>query len=323
VHRQWSVCIVKPVKNEMDKPKVVVLCGPTAVGKTSAAIALAQEFKAQIVNADSMQVYRYMDIGTAKPTRGEQEQVIHHLIDIADPDEPFDAAKYARQARRTIEILCEKNITALIVGGTGLYIKALVHGLFEAAPIDVILRSRLKEEIKAYGTGALYARLRSMDPQTAARIHPNDVYRILRAVEVYEATGRPLSEYQREHRFSDQPYRVLKIGLHMDRKQLYLRIDSRVEEMIQAGLCDEVKKLTERGYGRDLKPMQSIGYRHMTDFLEGRLTWEEAIRTLKQDTRRYAKRQMTWFNKDTEIIWKNPDSTGDMMGTVRLFLEGR
>jgi tRNA dimethylallyltransferase len=309
------------MKNKLNKPKIIVLCGPTAVGKTAAAIRLALNFNAHIINADSMQVYRYMDIGTAKPTREEQQQVFHHLIDVADPDEPFDAARYARRARPIIANLLEKHITPLVAGGTGLYIKALVYGLFEAAPSDERIRFRLKQELEALGVDAMYARLQTMDPQTAARLHPNDVHRVLRAVEVYEASGKPISAYQQEHRFSDQPYRVLKIGMHMDRELLYERIDARVEEMIKAGLPGEVQKLMALGYGRDLKPMQSIGYRHMIDFLGGRISWEEAIRTLKQDTRRYAKRQMTWFNKDPDILWKNPNDIEDMICASRLFLD--
>ena len=304
----------------MDKPKIIILCGPTAAGKTSAAICLARIFNIHIVNADSMQVYRYMDIGTAKPTPEEQRQVPHHLIDIVNPDEPFDAAQYAKQARRIIENLDKNHITSLVVGGTGLYIKALVYGLFEAAPSDAHIRRRLKQELDRFGADAMYARLQVIDPQTASRLHPNDTHRILRAVEVYETSGKSISAYHEEHRFSDHPYRVLNIGLQMDRKRLYQRIDARVEEMIKGGLLDEVQKLLALGYDRDLKPLQSIGYRQVIDFLQGRMSWAEAVRTLKQDTRRYAKRQMTWFKKDPEILWKDPADIEDMITAVRLFL---
>jgi tRNA dimethylallyltransferase len=302
------------------KTKIIILCGPTAVGKTSAAMSLARVFNIHIVNADSMQVYRYMDIGTAKPTPEEQRQVPHHLIDIVNPDESFDAAQYAKQARRIIEKLDKNHITPLVVGGTGLYIKALVHGLFEAAPSDVNIRRRLKQELDGFGAAAMYARLKAIDPQTASHLHPNDTHRILRAVEVYETSGKSISAHHEEHRFSDQPYRVLKIGLKMDRKRLYQRIDARVEEMIKGGLLDEVQKLLALGYDRGLKPMQSIGYRQVIDFLQGRMPWAEAMHSLKQDTRRYAKRQMTWFKKDPEILWKDSVDIEEMITAVRLFL---
>jgi tRNA dimethylallyltransferase len=304
----------------MEKPRVIVLCGPTAVGKTTVAIRLAGEIHAQILNADSMQVYRYMDIGTAKATPEEQREIRHHLIDVVDPDQPFDAATYARLAGVVIDDLHRQHVASLIVGGTGLYIKALVHGLFQAPPSNMDLRFRLKQEFTELGPAHMHERLASIDPQTAARLHPHDAPRILRALEIYEATGKPISGHQGAHGFSDQPYRVMKIGLLMDRDLLYRRIEARVDQMIEAGLSDEVQRLLSMGYGPDLKPMQSIGYRHMVDFLEGRMTFSEAVRTLKRDTRRYAKRQMTWFNKDTGIQWIDQGNDRAMVQAVRLFL---
>lgn len=309
-----------PMNNQTDKPKIIILCGPTAAGKTSAAIRVAQKVSAEIISADSLQVYRYMDIGTAKPTAEEQRQIPHHLIDVADPDEPYDAARYSREARRIINRLLENKVTPLVTGGTGLYLKALIYGLFEAAPSDACIRSRLKQEAEAFGGDAMYARLRRIDPQAAEKLHPKDILRILRAVEVYEASGKPISAFQQEHRFSDQPYQVLKIGLQMDRDRLYRRIDDRVDAMIRDGLLEEVKKLLAMGYDRTLKPMQSIGYRHMADFLDGRMGWEEAIRTLKRDTRRYAKRQMTWFKNEPDLIWRSPEVMEDIIRAVSLFL---
>lgn len=302
------------------KIKIVVLCGPTAVGKTSVAIETAKAFCGEIVNADSMQIYRHMNIGTAKPTPEEREMVRHHLIDIADPDEPFDAAKYAKTAGEIITRLDEEKKTAFVVGGTGLYIKALVHGLFPANPTDPAIRDRLKSELARSGPDLLYKKLAAVDPETAQKLHPNDTHRVIRAMEVFETSGKPISTWQQAHGFGDHAYQALKIGLTMERKQLYDRIDARVNAMINEGLTDEVKRLLERGYGSRLKSMQSIGYRHMADYIEGRLMFDEAVRTLKRDTRRYAKRQFTWFIKDSSIVWLQPENITEIIQQVRSFL---
>jgi len=302
------------------KPDVVVICGPTATGKTSAAIELAGTVSGEIIGVDSMQVYRYMDIGTAKPTADEQACVPHHMIDVVDPDEHFDARKYAEMAHEIIMELFTRGITPLVVGGTGLYIKALVHGLFEADPTDHNIRRRLKEKAEALGTDFLHKRLNRCDPDTASRIHPHDTYRIIRALEVYELTGKTISDHHRTHRFQDRPFRVLKIGLDLDRDLLYDRINLRVDAMIEAGLIDEVKGLLGKGYLPNLKSMQSIGYRHLVDFIEKRLSWDEALRTLKRDTRRYAKRQLTWFNADPEVVWFNPEQLDDISRNIEAFL---
>ncbi len=303
------------------QPNVIVICGPTALGKTSIAINLAKTFNGEIIGADSMQIYRHMNIGTAKPTPDEQSRVPHHMIDIVDPDEPFDARQFAIIAHEKIMNLHARSITPFVVGGTGLYIKALVHGLFEAKPADSDVRMRLKQEAEIHGTGFLYKRLSKQDSETAKRIHPNDTYRIIRALEVYELTGKMISGLHREHRFTDKPFRVLKIGLHMDREIIYDRINRRVDVMIDAGLVNEVKGLLGMGYSADLKSMQSIGYRHMVDFIEGRSSWEEALRTLKRDTRRYAKRQLTWFKADSAIVWKEPGQLKEIRRTIKKFLQ--
>lgn len=303
------------------QPNVIIICGPTALGKTSIAIDLAKTFNGEIIGADSMQIYRHMNIGTAKPAPDEQSRVPHHMIDIVDPDEPFDARQFAIIAHEKIMNLHARSITPFVVGGTGLYIKALVHGLFEAKPADSEVRMRLKQEAEIHGTGFLYKRLSKQDSKTAKRIHPNDTYRIIRALEVYELTGKMISELHREHRFTDKPFRVLKIGLHMDREIIYDRINRRVDVMIDAGLVNEVKGLLGMGYSADLKSMQSIGYRHMVDFIEGRSSWEEALRTLKRDTRRYAKRQLTWFKADSAIVWKEPGQLKEIRRTIKKFLQ--
>jgi tRNA dimethylallyltransferase len=264
-----------------------------------------------------------MNIGTAKPTPYEQSRVPHHMIDIVDPDEPFDARRFAIMAHEKIMDLHARRVTPFVIGGTGLYIKALLHGLFEAMPADRDVRARLKQEAEIHGTGFLHKRLSQQDSATAKRIHPNDTYRILRALEVYELTGKPITELQSEHRFTDKPFRVVKIGLHMDRDIIYDRINHRVDAMIDSGFVDEVKGLLGMGYSADLKSMQSIGYRHMVDFIEGRSSWEEALRTLKRDTRRYAKRQLTWFMADSAIVWKEPGQLKEIRRTIKKFLQVR
>ncbi len=309
------------MQNESLKPNVVVLCGPTAVGKTAISIEMAKLFNGEIISADSMQIYRYMDIGTAKPTVCERAAVSHHIIDIIDPDEPFDAAKYGKMAHDIIIKLNEKGTVPFVAGGTGLYIKALVHGLFRAAPYDLEIRKRLIQESNEFGSDFLYNRLRAVDPKAARRIHPNDIYRIIRALEIYEVSGNPISIYHQAHAFKDHRYRVLKFGLNVGREALYDRINLRVDNMIESGFVQEVRELLNRGYPKDLKPMQSIGYRHMVSFLEGRVEWDEAIRTLKRDTRRYAKRQMTWFRKDPDLQWKDPDNLDEIIRITQNFLK--
>ena len=294
------------MNSSIDKPKIVIICGPTGVGKTSAAVELAQHFGGQIIGADSMQVYKYMDIGTAKPTAEEQASVVHHMIDIIGPDEPFDAARYAELAGTKILELDRQKITPFVVGGTGLYIKALLQGLFNVELFDPDVRRRLKQEAAAHGTEYLHQRLGRLDPESAGRLHPNDRYRILRALEVVETTGKPISRYHREHGFSERPFEALKIALNIERTDLYARINQRVDAMIAAGFLEEVKSLLARGYSADLKSMQSIGYRHMVEFIQERSSWEACVRTLKRDHRRYAKRQLTWFGADPQIIWMEP-----------------
>jgi tRNA dimethylallyltransferase len=308
------------MNSTIKKPKVIIICGPTGIGKTSIAIKIAETVNGEIISADSMQIYRHMDIGTAKPTQEEQGRVRHHMIDIVNPDEHFDAALFSGIAHDKVLNLDARRIVPIVAGGTGLYIKALIHGLFGADPADPDVRMKLKEEADAYGAGFLYKRLAESDPDAAERIHPNDTYRIIRALELVEATGKTISKHHEEHRFADKRYKVLKIGLQMEREALYDRINQRVDVMIEAGLVDEVTHLLERGYSQNLKSMQSIGYRHMVDFIEGRVLLDETIRTLKRDTRRYAKRQMTWFNADPEIVWTEPDQAEDIILRVKDFL---
>ena len=304
------------------KPKLVIVLGPTAVGKSDTVLDLALQFGAEIISADSQQVYRHMDIGTAKPSREQREKIPHHLIDVLDPDEEFNAAMFRKLAIEIAYKLAERDKRIIIAGGTGLYIKALTKGLFAGPGQDPQIRQVLEWEIEEHGLGSLYHRLEQVDPESAARIHPHDRQRITRALEVYKATGRKISDWQSEHGFNDSLFEVLKIGLDRRRSELYDRIDRRCELMIAAGLLDEVKKLVEMGYSLDLKPMQSVGYRHVGLFLGGRMSLDKALHLMKRDTRRLAKRQLTWFRSDREIRWFDPESQrGNIEDAVREFFD--
>jgi len=305
------------------KPSLVIISGPTCVGKTDVAIALAEPLGAEIISADAMQVYRYMNIGTAKPTEEQLARVCHHLIDVVNPDEPFSAVHFRTMADAVIRDLDQKGRPIFVAGGTGLYIKALTRGLFPGQEQNGIVRKRLKDEAETLGLGVLYQRLQKVDPVAAARIHPNDNYRIIRALEVHQVTGQPISHHQRVHGFRDFRYRTLKIGLTADRNILYDRINRRVDLMLASGLLEEVKWLLDQGYPSTLKSMRSIGYLHMSDYLEGLTPWDEAVHLFKRDTRRYAKRQLTWFGADPEIQWVQPGDIEVMSRKIDSFLTER
>lgn len=302
----------------IDKIPLVVLVGPTAVGKTGVALELAGRFGAEILSADSLQVYRRMDIGTAKPTADQRRIVPHHLIDVVDPDEPFDASTYLSLAREKIAHLHGSGKKVFVVGGSGLYIKALLEGLIRAPGADEDLRRSLRDEARALGPGALYGRLKEVDPRAAARISPGDMVRIVRALEVWTLTGRSIVDYQNEHRFRDSPYRPLKIGLALERGELRRRIEARTDSMISQGLIDEVRSLVE-DYGRAVKPMQAIGYRHLASALAGEIPLAEAIRLIKKDTYAYAKRQETWFSADRGITWLSPHELEEALQLITCF----
>lgn len=306
-----------------DRPRLVILVGPTGVGKSGLAIELAESFGGEILNADSMQVYHYLDIGTAKPTPEERQRVKHHLLDLVAPDQPFHAALYRTLGRKAVDSLHREGIPIFAVGGTGLYIKALTQGLFTSPEIEPNVRKRLKHEAEEKGRQFLYDRLVEVDPESAAHIHPNDLFRTLRALEVFESTGLPISFFRNQHRFGDRPYLTFKIGLEMDREKLYRRIEERVERMIERGLLHEVEGVMKMGYGPELKPMQSLGYKQMVQFLSNECGWTEAISRMKRETRRYAKRQWTWFKADREVRWRDESSDRKKISEeVRSFLKG-
>lgn len=289
------------------KPKLVIVLGPTAVGKSELALELALNIDGEIVNADSQQVYRFMDIGTGKPSAEDRLRVPHHLIDAVDPDEEFNAARFRRMALAIIEQIQGRGKKLIVCGGTGLYLKALTQGLFEGPGSDAAFRAALERQIEVQGLAALYQRLVAIDGSVTSTIHPNDRQRIIRALEVFETTGRPLSAWQEEHAFRDQPFELLKIGLLRERAELYDRINRRCEQMVQDGLLEEVRELVARGYSLDLKSLRSVGYRQMGAVLRGEKDLTGGLAEMKQETRRLAKRQLTWFRRDREILWFHPE----------------
>ena len=285
-----------------DNP-ILIIAGPTAVGKTDASLLLAQELGAEIVSADSMQIYRGMDIGTAKPTKEQRRLVYHHMLDIADPAQPYSVGDYLRDARAALDGIISSGGVPIVVGGTGLYIRALMRGLFHGPPADVELRGRLLQKDADQGEGALYAELAGVDPAAAVKIHPNDLRRTVRALEVYYLRDRTISDFQQEHAFRDRPYPFRLLFLTRERKELYPRIERRVDQMIVDGLEAEVRRLFDQGYADTLPSMQGLGYKHFMDFFHGRSSREDAVALLKRDTKRYAKRQFTWFRREPEAAW--------------------
>jgi tRNA dimethylallyltransferase len=292
---------------------VFVLVGPTAVGKTDLSIRIAERYGCEIVSVDSMQVYRYMDIGTAKPPEQERKGIPHHLIDIADPDEQYNAARFVRDAVAAIRKIIASGKIPLLTGGTGLYLKALTQGLFEfdknGGPA---VREQLLERLQAGGRGQLYEELREVDPESAARIHVNDTQRLIRALEIHHATGMTWSEHLRSQPESPVSFaRILQAGLQCDRRVLHNRIEERTIAMFRNGLLKETAKLLDMGYDSSLQSMQAIGYRHAVNFLNGAWDRDETLRLLIRDTRRYAKRQMTWFAKNQSLHWfERSDNSG-------------
>lgn len=284
------------------KPLVAIV-GPTAVGKSLVAIEVARRLDTEILTADSRQVYRGMDLGTDKPALTEQQGVAHRLIDLVDPDEPFNAGLYRRHAAEVIERLHHRRRLPLVAGGTGLYVRTLLKGLCEAPPTDPAVRARLRREAAEQGPERLYARLVSVDPLSASRLHPRDTSKVIRALEVHQLADRPMSDFQRRHGFAERPYRSLVLGLNRDRGALYGRIEARIDRQLREGLIDETARLLARGYQRDNASMKGLGYRHAAAFLAGEYDRTEMIRRFKRDTRRFAKRQLTWFRGEPDIQW--------------------
>ena len=298
------------VQTSIEKKSVLVICGPTGSGKTSLALSLVEKFPLEIISADSRQVYRRMDVGTAKATVAEQAVVPHHMIDLIDPDQEFSVAEFVDQARPLIEDISVRGKIPCIVGGTGLYIRALLGGLAQLPSSDSELRKQLHQREESEGPGYLFQELQQIDPEAAAEIHPNNIIRIVRALEVCALSGRKISELKSEHRFAEQPYRVMKLAPDYPRADLYSRINLRTEQMIESGLVEEVRSLVA-SYSLDLKALQTLGYREVVRYLKSEIAAEQMIDDIKKYTRQYAKRQLTWFRKEEDIIWVDSSIKSD------------
>lgn len=286
-----------------DRIPLVCVCGPTASGKTALAVALAERFGGEVVSCDSMQVYRTMDIGTAKPTLEEQHGIPHHLIDCVDPGSPFSVAEYVHLAGQAIKGIRARGHLPVLAGGTGLYADSLLYGIdFTLHTEDASVRNRLEQELAVQGAAALYRRLCERDPQAAQTIHPNNKVRLVRALEMMEVSGKTLSQLKVESRKAPSPYRVLRLGLSFcDRQVLYRRIDLRVDEMMRQGLLDEAFRLYSSGFGKTASG--AIGYKELFAYFGGFDTLEHCVGAIKQATRRYAKRQLTWFRRNPDTHW--------------------
>ncbi|HIU44258.1 MAG TPA: tRNA (adenosine(37)-N6)-dimethylallyltransferase MiaA [Candidatus Ventrousia excrementavium] len=284
--------------------RIVVIAGPTASGKTELSLALAERLNGEIVSADSMQIYRGMDIGTAKPTIGERRGIPHHMLDVAEPGDDWSVSRYEQQASNCVDDILRRGRLPILCGGTGLYINAVISGAgFQASGADSGVRAALEKQWDAQGADAMCARLRAVDPESAARLHPNDRRRIIRALEVYELTGETISEHNRRTRERPPRYDAVMLGLKTDpRDVLYQRIDRRVGKMVEQGLIEEVRSLWQRGVLKGTAA-QAIGYKELIDYFESRKTLDEALRAIQQKSRNYAKRQLTWFQADDRIHW--------------------
>ncbi|MBT9133286.1 MAG: tRNA dimethylallyltransferase [Firmicutes bacterium] len=304
------------------KTRIIAIVGPTAVGKTALTLSLAEKVGGEVISADSMQVYRGMDIGTAKLTPAERARIPHHLIDVVEPGEAFSAADYQRLARAAVDEIASRGRIPIFSGGTGMYIRAAIDDYnFVTVSNNPRVRDELRRQARDTGLSQLYARLTDLDPPVAARVHKNDERRIIRALEVFETTGRPLSFWESQKDARQAIYDAVFIGLDRPRAELYARIDQRVETMVATGLLDEVSALMTRGMS--LVAHQALGYKEVIPFLEGRCSFQEMMETLKRETRRYAKRQLTWFRADARVQWLNISDEAKAQAEIMAILARR
>jgi tRNA dimethylallyltransferase len=301
---------------------VIIIVGPTASGKTGVSIELARLINGSIVSADSMQIYRYMNIGTAKPDAKEQSGIRHYMIDEVDPDESFNVAKYRELALSYISRIVTDGRHPVVAGGTGLYVNSLLYNInFSETICDEELRENLKAEANEKGNRFLYEKLVAVDPEAAAKIHENDVKRVIRALEVFTHTHMPISEHARQSRLEPPPYRYVVFGLNWDRGRLYERINERIDKMLQRGLVEEVQRLVSMGYDKGATSMQGIGYKEILNYLKGESSLEETVEILKLNTRHYAKRQLTWFRRIDGIKWLTIDDNTDLKDTAKKIIQ--
>ncbi len=302
--------------------KIIVLVGPTAVGKTYVSVELAKRLGTEIISADSMQIYKGMDVGTAKIREDEKQGIIHHMIDIVSPDEDYSVSEFKYEAEKIIDRLSEEGKIPIIVGGSGLYVNSIIYDLnFGNAKSDEKLREYYTYYYKEHGEDALYDKLLKIDPEAAGKIHKNNVKRVIRALEVYDITGLKFSDINTDIRKESNKYDCILLGLSMERKILYERINKRVDEMLSAGLLEEVKTLMDKGYKKNLVSMRGIGYKEIIDHLEGIIGYEDAAAILKRNTRRFAKRQYTWFLKDRNVKWFSMDNLEEIDNTIKDILD--
>ena len=298
-----------------NKRKVLIIVGATASGKSKVGFGIAKIINAEIISADSRQAYKYMDIGTAKPSKAELSEIKHDFIDELLPNQNYNAGEYGKDARERIEEIFQKGINPIVVGGSGLYIQALVDGFFSGPPADEEIRSELSKRLETEGAEVLLAELRRVDHKSADKMLPTNTRRIIRALEVYKITGSPISELHQENIAPN--FKPIIVGLSWERKILYDRINKRVEWMFENGLLFEVKKLLEKGYTSDLNSLQTVGYQEVFKYFDGKLTYEEMLHLIKQNSRHYGKRQLTWFRKDDRIKWFNAREEQDLNNISR------
>jgi len=310
---------------KMEKKPLIILTGPTAVGKTETSIFLAKAVNGEIISADSVQVYRYMDIGSAKITEKEKEGVPHFLIDELDPTEEFNIYRFQKMAYQYMEEIYKRGHIPILTGGTGFYIQAVLYGIeFDENETDLDYRKKLEEYAKKYGAEMLYEKLCQVDKESARFIHPNNQKRVIRALEYYHQTGQSIARHNELQRQKESPYRFAYFVLNRERAELYRRIDQRVEQMIEQGLVEEVRGLLKRGYSRNLVSMQGLGYKEIAAYLEGELSLTQAVEIIKRDTRHFAKRQITWFKREKEVNWLSMEeyaSKEELLNAILLTLQ--
>ena len=294
--------------NTEKKKPLIILTGPTAVGKTALSVKLAKVINGSIISADSMQVYRGMDIGSAKVTKEEMGGIKHYLIDVLEPDEEFHVVRFQQMAKEAMAEIYQEGKIPILTGGTGFYIQSVLYDIdFTSQQEDIAYRERLEQLAKEQGNEALHAMLQEVDPVSAEKIHANNVKRVIRALEFYKKTGMPISEHNEKEAAKESPYTFCYFVLNDDRQRLYDRIELRIDQMLEQGLVDEVRKLKEKGYHKEMVSMQGLGYKEILAWLDGEISYEEAVYILKRDTRHFAKRQLTWFRREKDVIWVDKD----------------